>query len=125
MRLVIRLLATFCLILFAACEEQNQAPDSQYPASHTENDGVRRGSSSEVVVSTQGKVDATTEELNFNIMFKYPDGREVSIGETLGLSSCKKTALEHMIDEGLLMKEGWGYTCCTIEEGSSCHRKIQ
>ena len=79
----------------------------------------------EVVVSTQGKVDATTEELNFNIMFKYPDGREVSIGETLGLSSCKKTALEHMIDEGLLMKEGWGYTCCTIEEGSSCHRKIQ
>ena len=124
MRLIARLIACFCLLLPAACEEQSGTPDTQYGVTSTENDGVRRGAKSEIVLSTQGKVDAN-EKLNFNILFKYPDGEEVNIGETLGLSSCKKKALQHVIDKKLIMVEGWGYTCCTIEEGSSCHRKIQ
>ena len=122
--LIARLIACSFLLLAVACDEQSGTPDTQYGVTSTENDGVRRGAKSDIVMSTQGKLDSN-EKLDFNIMFKYPDGKEVSIGETLGLSSCKKMALQHVIDEKLIMKEGWGYTCCTIEEGSSCHRKIK
>ena len=65
------------------------------------------------------------EFLEVPIIFKYPDGKEAKLGQTLGLNSCKKLALQHVVDKSLIMSTGWSYTCCTIEEGSQCHRQLQ
>ena len=82
-------------------------------------------SGSDKISTTQGQVDSSTESIEMNVIFRYPDGREETIGKTRGAGACKKMALEHMVSENLIMVTGWNYTCCTIENGSSCHRKLQ
>ena len=108
------LAACLCLLALAACDDASD-----------EKSGADVKSGSDKVISTQGAVDSADENIEMNIMFKYPDGEGVNLGQTLGLNTCKKMALEHVVEKGLIMAEGWTYTCCTIEEGSQCHRKLR
>ena len=108
MRIFVQMTACLCLLALAACDDSSDAK-----------------SGSDKVISTEGLVDASTESVEMNIIFKYPDGKEAKLGQTLGLNSCKKLALQHVVDKSLIMSTGWSYTCCTIEEGSQCHRQLQ
>ena len=100
--------ACFCLLVLTACDEASD---------------VKTGS--DTITSSQGQIDNTLESIEINIMFKYPDGQEVNIAQTVGLASCHSDALEHVVEKKLIMTEGWSYTCCTIENGSQCHRKLK
>jgi hypothetical protein len=108
------LAACICLVALAACDESADA-----------NSEANVKSGSDKITSSQGEVDSTIESVEMNVMFKYPGGQEDKIGQTVGLSSCKQVALSHMMEKKLLTTDGWGYTCCTIEEGSQCHRKLK
>ena len=112
--MVVGLTVGICLLALAACDEASEAKSTP---------DIKSGS--DKITSSQGQVDSSIESIEMNVIFKYPDGREDTLGKVLGASACKKMALEHMVSENLIMVTGWNYTCCTIEEGSSCHRKLQ
>jgi organic hydroperoxide reductase OsmC/OhrA len=109
--------ACFCLLVLAACDE---APDVKSGANSS---AVKTGS--DTITSSQGQIDNTLASIEINIMFKYPDGQEVNFAQTVGLASCHSEALEHVVEKKLIMTEGWSYTCCTIENGSQCHRRLK
>jgi hypothetical protein len=47
------------------------------------------------------------------------------IGQAKGLSNCQATANRTAQIENRRSGDGWSYICCTIENGSACHRKLK
>lgn len=65
------------------------------------------------------------DDIDVNVHFYLPDQREVYLGQTRGASSCGDMAHNYAARNGLTGNPSWGYVCCTIEDGSSCYRKIR
>ena len=64
------------------------------------------------------------EEVDVNVYFYYPNGREQYLGRTSGASSCGAMARNFASNKNVSHRD-WGYVCCTIEDGSECYRKIR
>ena len=64
------------------------------------------------------------ENVEVNVYFYPPGGNEVYLGQTKGASSCGSMAHIYAVSKRLSGRD-WGYICCTIEQGSSCYRKIR
>jgi hypothetical protein len=62
------------------------------------------------------------EKAQYNVEFIYPDQREIFIGKSGSLSSCRSMAKSFAKTENIL-RESWDYSCCMIAEGSSCLEK--
>ena len=64
------------------------------------------------------------EKVNVNAYFYYPDDTEVYLGSMRGASACQAAARNFAYSKNI-SSSNWGYICCTIENGSSCYRKIK
>lgn len=64
------------------------------------------------------------ENVQINVYFYYPNGKEVYLGEVKGVSQCQKTASSFAYIEKQ-KQSNWDYLCCTIRKGSSCYEKIR
>jgi|LauGreSBDMM110SN_4_FD.fasta_scaffold557162_2 hypothetical protein len=51
-------------------------------------------------------------------------GNSLYLGQVKGLSNCQATANRTAQIENR-RSDGWSYICCTIENGSACHRKLK
>jgi hypothetical protein len=47
------------------------------------------------------------------------------LGQVKGLSNCQATVNRTAQIENRRRGDGWSYICCTIENGSACHRKLK
>ena len=63
------------------------------------------------------------KDVDVNVYFYTPDNKEISIGRAKA-SSCGDVAYNYAYSKGM-KNSNWDYICCTIEKGSSCHRKIR
>ena len=64
------------------------------------------------------------EEISVNAYFYYPDDKEVYLGQMIGASACQSAANRYAASKNM-SNANWSYICCTIEQGSSCYRKIK
>ena len=65
------------------------------------------------------------DSVDVNVYFYFPDNKEAYLGETRGASGCGKMAFSYASQHKLSRSDNWSYICCTIEDGSSCYRKIR
>jgi len=68
--------------------------------------------------------ESDNEKVRVNAYFYFPDNKEVYLGEYRGASACQSAAINYSRSKKI-SQSSWGYICCTIEKGSSCHRKIR
>ena len=65
------------------------------------------------------------DDIDVNVYFYFEDDREVYLGQTHGASSCGRLAYSYASQQDLSRNDDWTYICCTMENGSSCYRKIR
>lgn len=65
------------------------------------------------------------DDVEVNVYFYFPGGREAFLGETKGASSCGSMARSYAARNDMSRNREWSYICCTKENGSSCYRKIR
>lgn len=68
------------------------------------------------------------ERANFNAIFYYPGdgrsvGREVFLGEVLGLSACQAAASAKAASLNMSRSARWSYICCRKTAQSNCESK--
>lgn len=64
------------------------------------------------------------EDVSVNAYFYYPNDKEVYLGQYRGASACQSAAQSFASSKNMT-SASWSYICCTIENGSSCYRKIK
>ena len=64
------------------------------------------------------------EDVSVNAYFYYPNDKEVYLGQFRGASACQNAAQSFASSKNMT-SASWSYICCTIENGSSCYRKIK
>ena len=64
------------------------------------------------------------EDVSVNAYFYYPNDKEVYLGQYRGASACQNAAQSFASSKNMT-SASWSYICCTIENGSSCYRKIK
>ncbi len=64
------------------------------------------------------------ESVSVNAYFYFPNDQEVYLGRFMGASACQSAAYNYAASKNM-SSQNWSYICCTIEEGSSCYRKIK
>jgi hypothetical protein len=68
------------------------------------------------------------EHVDVDVLFWFPpprDDRVYNLGTVHGTSSCRRVALNYVVQHHLENNGDWSYVCCTHEGGSSCYRKIR
>jgi len=67
------------------------------------------------------------ENVQMNVYyFRSSDLRNsLYLGQAKGLSNCQATVNRTAQIENRKRGDGWSYICCTIENGSACHRKLK
>lgn len=63
------------------------------------------------------------EKNDYNVYFYYPDGREIYLGETKGLSYCGDLAWDTAYQLKLDNNPNWSYICCWKTKNSECKEK--
>ena len=64
------------------------------------------------------------EDVSVNAYVYYPNDKEVYLGQYRGASACQNAAQSFASSKNMT-SASWSYICCTIENGSSCYRKIK
>jgi len=68
--------------------------------------------------------ESDNAKVKVNAYFYYPNDKEVFLGKYTGVSACQSAASSYAYSNNI-SDTNWGYICCTIENGSSCYRKIK
>jgi hypothetical protein len=60
---------------------------------------------------------------SYNVHFYYPDGKELYLGLSQGLSRCSSLAYSFAASQKLGSNREWNYVCCMQAKGSECYEK--